>query len=263
MLNIETIKPELINSGFLCNVIYFKEIDSTNNYISSREIPADTLVIAGHQLKGKGRQSAKWESEKYKNLTFSLKKDFSSLNLNNNSVLNYFSYCIYETVKKNLIDYGLHDTDKNLWIKWPNDIYYENRKLCGILSETKYGSGTYIIGIGINCNQEIFSENLNAVSLKQVTGNEIDLDLLLKQLVSAFSENMKYLTSRQNDNLFNKWKNASKMTGKKCEFVTPDGIINSGIIKDLNIDGSISIEINDEIKKFYSGELKLTAFNSF
>lgn len=263
MLNIEKIKPELINSGFLLNVIYFEELGSTNEYLSSPEIPVDTLVISDYQLTGKGRGSAKWESEKYKNLTFSIKKDFSKFDLQNSSVLNYFSFCIFNIIKKIPFAAGSDIIEDNFWIKWPNDIYYKNKKVCGILSETKFGSGIFIIGIGLNCNQVFFPENLNAVSLKLISGIEIDLNDLLLQLILSFSVNMNYLLPSYKHELFKKWKEAAKMQGKRCEFVAPDGIVNSGIIKDLNLDGSISIIVNDEIKKFYSGELKLTSFNVF
>ncbi|KXK53916.1 MAG: biotin/acetyl-CoA-carboxylase ligase [Chlorobi bacterium OLB5] len=261
MLKIESIKPELINSGFLRYVLYFDEIDSTNNFIKSHDIAADTLVISEYQLNGKGRNSSKWESEKHKNLTFSIKKDFRSFNVQNFSVLNYISYCIYITIKNIYIENVIAGTENNLWIKWPNDIYFGNKKLCGILSETKLGSGIFIIGAGINCNQVNFTENLNATSLKIITGKKINLNFLLLQLILSFSKNLNYLSSDKEDLLFKKWKNSTNMINKKCEFISSGNKLNSGIIKDLNTDGSILIKVNDEIKKFYSGELKLTSFN--
>lgn len=258
MLNIETLKPGLIKSGFLNNVIYFEEIESTNDLISSPDYPVDTIVIAEYQSRGKGRYLSKWESEKNKNLTFSLKKDFGLSKINNNSVLHFFSYCTFLTIKEILSTHKITAPELNLWIKWPNDIYYKEKKLCGILSETKFGSGIYIIGIGINCNQENFSENLSAVSLKQITGKKIDLNRLLLDLITSFSKNIILLSLSKKDDLFKKWKSFTKLIGKECEFLIQNTNLNNGIITDLNEDGSISIHINDEIKKFYSGELKLT-----
>ena len=75
-------------------------------------------------------------------------------------------------------------------IKWPNDIYVGDRKICGILIENRLQGAAIkdsIIGIGLNVNQRVFlSDAPNPVSLYQLTGQETDREALLQQLLTAF-----------------------------------------------------------------------------
>ncbi|MBE2225848.1 MAG: biotin--[acetyl-CoA-carboxylase] ligase [Ignavibacteria bacterium] len=259
MLDIEKIRAGLAGNDLVSSVLYLEETPSTNEYCASPEVPPGTLVITDNQTAGKGRMNRKWESEKDSNLTFSIKTKFNLPPAENQSVIRFFSYFVYMILLKEIKRYTnsegiIHD----LVIKWPNDILYKGRKLCGILTEAKLPSGLYITGIGINCNQAAFSTDLCAISLYQITGAKTDLDSLLVDLLNEFSSNLDFLSQEKLQVLFEKWKQCANITGKKCEFINPDMSLNSGEIIDLRYDGSIVINVKGNPETFYSGDLKLT-----
>ena len=153
--------------------IHFETIDSTNTYLKENYEKLDnfTFVSADFQSAGRGRNNRNWKSEKGENLLFSLLiKDkalidkFSSL-----SVISAFS--IIKAL--NL---------EHLSIKWPNDIYYKDSKLCGILLEavTRNEIECLIIGIGLNVNQREFvgEYKRTPTSLYQITNQTQDMRLL-------------------------------------------------------------------------------------
>ena len=153
--------------------IHFETIDSTNTYLKENYEKLDnfTFVSADFQSAGRGRNNRNWKSEKGENLLFSLLiKDkalidkFSSL-----SVISAFS--IIKAL--NL---------EHLIIKWPNDIYYKDSKLCGILLEavTINEIECLIIGIGLNVNQREFvgEYKRTPTSLYQITNQTQDMRLL-------------------------------------------------------------------------------------
>ena len=165
--------------------IHFETIDSTNTYLKENYEDLDnfTFVSADFQSAGRGRNNRNWKSEKGENLLFSLLiKDkalidkFSSL-----SVISAFS--IIKAL--NL---------EHLSIKWPNDIYYKDCKLCGILLEavTRNEIECLIIGIGLNVNQREFvgEYKRTPTSLYQITNQTQDMkiikDKIFNQLYNDF-----------------------------------------------------------------------------
>lgn len=165
--------------------IHFETIDSTNTYLKENYEDLDnfTFVSADFQSAGRGRNNRNWKSEKGENLLFSLLiKDkalidkFSSL-----SVISAFS--IIKAL--NL---------EHLSIKWPNDIYYKDSKLCGILLEavTRNEIECLIIGIGLNVNQREFvgEYKRTPTSLYQITNQTQDMkiikDKIFNQLYNDF-----------------------------------------------------------------------------
>ncbi len=171
------------------NSITLIELDSTNStneYLKKltieEEIYEGTVVLTREQLSGKGQHGNFWESEKGKNLTFSLllKPSLSADKM----------FLISKMVSLGIID-ALQRFNKEFTIKWPNDIYYQNKKLGGILIENQIiGNklGYSIIGIGINVNQSEFkSDAPNPISLNKIIGNEIEIYELFKTILDQIS----------------------------------------------------------------------------
>ena len=163
--------------------IHLEQIDSTNAYLQRQQSECDLrnwVVSADEQTAGKGMGSNGWESEVGKNLTFSLAVDMGFLPAEQQFLLS-------ETVALGIIEV----LDKvlpaeNLSIKWPNDIYFENHKLAGILINSTIKANMMdvsIIGIGLNVNQTQFQDwPTHPISLKQITGKKYDLQPLLEQI---------------------------------------------------------------------------------
>ncbi|MTK54240.1 biotin--[acetyl-CoA-carboxylase] ligase [Paludibacter sp.] len=167
------------------NIIRLRETVSTNNYlrellVSSREQLSEGMVVsADYQTKGRGQVGNVWESEDGKNLLFSMLLFPSSIEANQQFVLSKMVSLAVAGVLKEEID--------DVFIKWPNDIYWRDKKIAGILIENDLcGSNIQycVIGIGLNVNQESFASNApNPVSLKQITGKTYDREDLLKRIV--------------------------------------------------------------------------------
>ncbi len=137
-----------------------------------------TLIITDHQTNGKGQRGNSWESAPGKNLTFSLILKPSFLDIAHQFRLNI-------VISLAIKDYlSLHHGIKAK-IKWPNDIYVEERKISGILIKNIIKQSLVnntIIGIGFNVNQHFFSEP-KAISLFQCTGKVLELQEVLGNLV--------------------------------------------------------------------------------
>jgi BirA family biotin operon repressor/biotin-[acetyl-CoA-carboxylase] ligase len=166
-------------------ILHFDEINSTNVWLydkmAGQNDIADTVVVANHQTAGRGMDKNRWESEKGKNLLFSIALNVNYLEAENQfKISQAVSVAIVETLSQ-FIDNQL------LFIKWPNDIYFGDKKLAGILIQNTIEGrmmGVSIIGIGLNVNQLQFSKDSpNPVSLKMITGEEYDLEKLLNLLI--------------------------------------------------------------------------------
>jgi len=163
---------------------YFEELKSTNTYLKKRpaeDIEQGMLCLTDHQTQGRGQYERKWESEQGKNLTFSLA--FVPSSAERFHVLTLASALALVEHLNDLLDAPC------ACIKWPNDVLLNDKKMAGFLTETVFSGNTFdrlVIGIGINVNQEQFSEELadTATSIRLETGNEIDREIFLTDLLS-------------------------------------------------------------------------------
>ena len=175
---------------------HFDTLDSTNAYLQRKLSECDIrdwVVSTDEQTAGKGMGNNGWESEAAKNLTFSLAVDMGFLPAERQFLLS-------EAVPLGIIE--VLDTflpAEKLSIKWPNDIYYSNRKLAGILINSTIKAnmmGVSIIGIGLNVNQMKFQDwPTHPISLKLISGMDYDLQLLLKQIVEHVKTKVELLKS--------------------------------------------------------------------
>ncbi|MDL2282591.1 biotin--[acetyl-CoA-carboxylase] ligase [Parabacteroides sp. OttesenSCG-928-G06] len=155
---------------------------SLRERIGNRLLPEGSVVWADVQTAGRGQMGNSWESEAGSNLTFSVALYPDVLPANRQFLISQITaLSVQETLQQH--------TD-GITIKWPNDIYWQDKKICGMLIENDIaGSAIYcsVIGVGINLNQEIFHSNApNPVSLKQITGLDYDREELLHQFLSRF-----------------------------------------------------------------------------
>ncbi len=196
--------PHIIGSPF----IELQSVDSTNNYArqqilassmterSERQTGRQLLALHGmaifahEQTAGKGQRGKSWASEKGTNIMLSIILNPQPLLISQQFQL---SACVALAIHDFFRRYAGDDTK----IKWPNDLYWQNRKAGGILIESIVGSreaggGSWdcaVAGIGININQTIFPEDLpNPVSLKQITGRHFDPAVLAKELCTVINE---------------------------------------------------------------------------
>ena len=166
------------------NLTVLKETGSTNNYLkdllsNSKPVNEGAVIMAESQTAGRGQQQNRWHSEPFKNLTFSLLLKPSFLPLQQ-------QFELTRAISLGVITALQQATGANIQVKWPNDIYYGDKKLGGILIENIV-QGSHIkhsvIGIGLNVNQDVFQPEVpNPTSVKQILHRDYDLHALLSQI---------------------------------------------------------------------------------
>ena len=181
--------------------IHLNETHSTNSYLRElimreKEQPEGTVVITDYQTAGRGQKGNSWESERGKNLTFSILLHPNHIPPGKQFILSQLiSIAIVGVLKK---------YDRHFTIKWPNDIYWKEKKIAGMLIEVDLTGSSLskaIIGIGININQRHFkSDAPNPVSLTQITGKEHNLSELLEKILdSIVDEYNKYTPDNEEE----------------------------------------------------------------
>lgn len=166
-------------------IIIVDEAGSTNTLLASMtDAPHGTVVAARRQTAGRGQRGNSWEAEPGKNLTFSL-----LLRLKAVPAARQFE--ISEIVAMAIARVLARRLGQEVSIKWPNDIYVGDRKICGILIENTLTGPRIdrsIAGIGINVNQDRFlSDAPNPVSMLNISGRETDLDALLREVAGEIT----------------------------------------------------------------------------
>jgi BirA family biotin operon repressor/biotin-[acetyl-CoA-carboxylase] ligase len=184
-------------------LIRLPETKSTNSYaleLLSKARPEEgSVYITDHQTAGKGTGTNTWESEKGKNLTFSLVL-YPALAADQQFILN-------KSISLGIYDFLTAELPKDrVSIKWPNDLYIEDKKVCGILIQNSVTGNKLeymVVGIGLNVNQTLFTSQIpNPVSMKMISGRHYNLDEILQKLL---------------DSIFERYTNTRPETTKKIE----------------------------------------------
>ena len=166
-------------------VVHIEETDSTNRWMKENGTQKDMVVVADYQTAGKGCGSNSWESERGKNLLFSVMIHPEEIQAKN-------QFIITQTVSVALCKALENYISEPVEIKWPNDIYVGDKKICGVLIENRLQGRMIkdtIIGIGLNVNQTEFkSDAPNPVSIKQLTGKDTDREEVLRGFIDKLNE---------------------------------------------------------------------------
>ena len=166
------------------DIIWLKEVESTNRYVRSHIQDLDNLSVVSAicQTSGRGQGDHKWHSEPGMNLTFSILVKHPAISPSAQGII---SRDIAESVVRLLEKHGI-----KAWIKPPNDIWVESKKICGILIEHSLRGNHIswtIIGIGLNVNQTIFPENLPNPTSMAIEGSPADVRSVLEEYLEIFS----------------------------------------------------------------------------
>ncbi len=179
-------------------IVRLEETDSTNTYLRQHASQMEawmTVVTAEYQTAGRGQGVHTWESNRSENLLFSVLTHPVMVPVRSQFLLSEAGALALKEVLDGYTD--------GITLKWPNDIYWNDRKLSGTLIETSIGGGRIkncVFGIGLNVNQKTFeSDAPNPVSLAQILGHDIDREQLFKQIVAAFEKYYRMLENGQYD----------------------------------------------------------------
>ena len=169
-----------------CSIIWLENTDSTNDELRRRLDRTGnlTIVAAERQSAGRGQGDHTWHSAPGRNLTFSVLLRHRCLRASD-------ALAVTSIMALGIRDY-LHTKGIEPWIKWPNDIWVGEKKICGILVENSIRAGRVdfsIVGVGLDVNQTDWPSDLpNPVSLKELTGREYDIREELRQLSDALAK---------------------------------------------------------------------------
>ena len=207
------------------------------------------VISADFQTNGRGQRSNNWISEKNANLTFSLLLE-PKLNISYQFYLNIISSLTIQKILFSILD-------TNIKIKWPNDIYYKNNKIAGILVENIVSNKNIqksIIGFGINVNQRAFPIS-NTVSIFNIKPIKLNKNEILKSILIEFEKNYNLLKNKKYETLFS---NYSKRLFMLNETVICRENKNSiGVLKGITKFGKLLIKINDNCKEYSVGDFHI------
>ena len=178
------------------NVVRLETIGSTNDFLKTytpSEGEQMTVAVADFQTAGRGQGANCWESEAGKNLLFSVLLHPVEVPVACQFLLSEYGAL---SLREALTDYM---GEGSITLKWPNDIYWNDKKLSGTLIETKLSGGRIkdcVFGVGLNVNQTEFkSDAPNPVSLCQILGKEVNREDLLQKIIASFERNYELIRS--------------------------------------------------------------------
>jgi BirA family biotin operon repressor/biotin-[acetyl-CoA-carboxylase] ligase len=227
------------------NVQIFDVLDSTNKYLEEMDVSSveEGLVVrAACQTAGVGQKGNVWESDGYKNLTFSVLLKPIFLPIANRFMLTkVISLAMVDFLKQEI-------STETISIKWPNDIYVGKNKICGILISNKFRAGIYktsIVGLGFNVNQTMFGSNIpNPTSLKIIKGTDYELSVVLDSIMYHILTRYDELKSGKILELDEKYRANLLYLGEEREYYYRDNLIR-GTIKGVTEEGFLLLETFD------------------
>lgn len=233
-------------------IFYFKEIDSTNTFaktLAEKDKEEGTVVIAEKQNAGRGRFDRVWFSPAggiY--LSIILKPEIS--------LIRSFKITLLAGVSTSSAIEKL--VGLKTFLKWPNDVLFNSRKISGILTEV-YNKIFIIVGIGINTNISLnkFPEDLRGsiTTVKKELGREISNYKLIRILLEEFEKNYLILKEGKDEEILKEWKEKSQTLGMRVKVISNRGEI-KGRAVDLDENGFLLVELqNGRIEKIMEGDV--------
>ena len=228
-------------------VVWLSSCHSTNAYaleqLSSTDVLEGTVVAAHEQTAGKGQMGNSWEAEAGKNLTFSIILKPTWLPVEQQF---YLSMAVAVALQTTLSEYLKKEI---VTIKWPNDIYVGDHKICGVLIQNNILGKNLkhcVVGIGLNINQKIF-KNIRATSLSKIIGCDFQLDDVLSVVLKNLEIEYLKLLDKSFDSIKMEYEANLFRKNIPNEFIIDDnkvlatilGVTEAGLLK-LNLNNTIA-----------------------
>lgn len=262
----------LFSDGFIgSQLLLLDAVPSTNDYFKqelskSKPFPEGTVIMAVHQVAGRGQRGAAWQSEPGKNLTFSilLRPRFLSPNQ---------AFMLSAAISLGLVDFleAVLPVGHTVQVKWPNDVYVDGQKIAGILIENSFLGSQWrhaIVGIGLNVFQEIFPPNLadkGVTSLAILAPDKFTFDhasqtpLLdcLKQLCGYIERRYRQLSDEGLEHVFEAYHAKLYQLGREHTYVI-DGVRVNGMITGVTTQGRLQVDVQGQLRSLDMKEIQFT-----
>ncbi len=230
---------------------YYNRLDSTNEEaweLLNEGNQHGSIIITENQTKGKGRQSNSWSTIAGKGLAFTLilNKEYPS------SFSSFISLAAGISIAESIMKRGVHSS-----LKWPNDIFASNKKIGGILCESKIKDGrikNMIIGIGLNVNETVEEHKKNIQeyisTMYSITNHAHQRELIVAEFLNSFEKLMNYIPDDANI-IIKAWSSYCMHMNESISFYDKMKL-NKGTFIGLNDEGYAKIDINGKIEIFNS-----------
>ena len=235
----------LLEDNFDC--YFFDSIDSTNSYLARTKYSTKPQIcITREQTKGKGQHGRNWVSQKDGSIIFSMRKSFNEgMNLNGLSLI--AGMAIIKSIEAECQLSGLK-------IKWPNDIYYGDKKLAGILMENTHYKSNQLVLVGVGINYQLVDTN-------EIDEPWVDLSRILntlpnfQQLTAKIINNILFFLEDFQinglSNLLSEWHHYDMLKGVRIKF-RESNIELQGQIDGITHQGALKVLTKDGVKELYS-----------
>ncbi|MDV3104756.1 biotin--[acetyl-CoA-carboxylase] ligase [Thermococcus waiotapuensis] len=225
-------------------IIHLDEVNSTNDYAKSiaEESPEGTVVIAKRQTAGKGRKGRSWASPQGGLwMSVILKPERTDPRLVFVGAL---------AVVDTLADFGIRG-----WIKWPNDVWVEGKKIAGVLTEGK-AEKFVVMGIGLNVNNEIPADlRETATSMRAILGKRLEFNEVTNRVLAHLGRWYK-LFQEEPLNVIEAVKERTLLINREVTVIHSDGEI-SGTAVDILEDGSLLIDTGEVRVRVVYGDVSV------
>ena len=236
-------------------IVHLDIVDSTNNYAAkellTKSLNEGSVFTANCQQSGRGTGSSQWESSEGLNLTISIVIYPVQVEI-------YHQFAISQAISLGLADFLSQHVGK-VSVKWPNDIYVDDKKIAGVLIETAISGGKFsraIVGIGLNINQEKFvSDAPNPVSLKNLTAKSYDLNEILDSLCDKLDKRYISLLNGDYESLNADYEKLLYRRGIRANYAAENDDF-EGMITGIGKDGQLLIQTTaGEVRSFLFKEV--------
>ncbi|MWQ58940.1 biotin--[acetyl-CoA-carboxylase] ligase [Glaesserella parasuis] len=233
--------------------LVFKEIDSTNEYLLThyKTLPSGSLCVAESQTVGRGRRGRQWYSPESQNVYFSMLWHYPSLDIPQLSSLSLVvSVLIAETFQTLNVPH--------IQIKWPNDIYYQGKKMGGILIESRVDkTGIYlVIGIGLNLGMNTVDKNVVTQAWSDLSEHQIDRSQLVAELAKHLQNALVTYPQTTFEPYAERWQQFDIFRHQAVRLITENEEIH-GISLGINEEGELILQQGEIIRRFATGEMSL------
>ena len=247
--------------------IHLTQVDSTSTYArqlisQGKELDDFTIVDADYQTGGRGQRGNTWESQSGKNLLFTIVCHPTFLPANRQFIL---SQAIALAVERTL-SHRISEAEKpgsvanqsqmgHITVKWPNDIYWNDRKISGTLIECNLMGSQIkdcIVGTGININQTHFeSDAPNPVSLQQIIGKGSDRGSILDEVANQFESLYEEIRQGNAQSIVSEYKSKLYRCTGFHPFAEPGRQPFEAQIADVDPSGYLTLQLRDGTQKRY------------
>lgn len=236
-------------------------IDSTNQYLLDRvdELESGAVCLAEYQAKGRGRRGREWVSPFGSNLYMSM---FWRLDAGMAAAMG-LSLVVGVAIVEALEELGLNDVK----LKWPNDLYYQDRKLAGILVEMSGqagGAANLVIGMGMNLMMSEQTEGITQpwASLSEVANeSSIDRNQLAITMINTLHKALSDYELYGMAGFVERWNRLDNFLGRPIKLIMGPREI-TGIARGINEQGAVLLETDEGIEAFIGGEISLRSANN-